>query len=117
LFAVWAWLVCAVLFAVIFAAAVIVPGRRTWQVGQACARLLFRLCRIPVAVRGLENLPAAGPYVVASNHTSYMDGAVLLSVLPWHNSAFVAKRELGDHFLARIFFGGIGTKFVDRFDV
>lgn len=117
LFALWAWIVCAVMFIIIFLAAAIVPGRRTWRVGQACARLLFRLCRIPLVVRGLENLPAAGPYVVASNHTSYMDAAVLLSVLPWRRSAFVAKRELGDNVLARIFFGGIGTKFVERFDV
>jgi 1-acyl-sn-glycerol-3-phosphate acyltransferase len=116
-FAAWAWLVCAVLLIVIFAAAATVPGRRTWQVGQACSRLLFRLLRIPVAVRGAENFPASGPYVVASNHTSYMDAAVLLSVLPWRNSAFVAKRELGDNPIARIFFGGIGTKFVERFDV
>jgi 1-acyl-sn-glycerol-3-phosphate acyltransferase len=42
---------------------------------------------------------------------------VLLSILPWHQSVFVAKRELGDNVLARIFFGGIGTRFVDRFDV
>jgi len=117
LFAVWAWLVCAVLLIVIFVAAAIVPGRRTWNVGRFCARLLFRLLRIPVAVRGLENLPAAGPYVIASNHTSYLDAAVLLSILPWHNSAFVAKRELGDNLIARTFFGGIGTKFVERFDV
>jgi 1-acyl-sn-glycerol-3-phosphate acyltransferase len=117
IFALWAWVVCAVVFLVIFVAAAVVPGRRTWQIGQACSRALFRLCRIPVAVRGLENLPAAGPYVVASNHTSYMDSAVLLSILPWHQSVFVAKRELGDNVLARIFFGGIGTRFVDRFDV
>src|SRR3954469_1975927 len=117
LFAAWAWIVCAAMFTVIFIAAALVPGRRTWQVGQACSRLPSRLCRIPVAGRGREHLPAQGPYVVASNHTSYMDAAVLLSVLPWHNSSFVAKRELGDHFIGRIFFGGIGTRFVERFDV
>jgi acyl carrier protein len=117
LFAVWAWLVCAAMFLIIFVAAAIVPGRRTWRVGQACSRLLFRLCRIPVAVRGLEHLPRAGPYVVASNHTSYMDAAVLLSILPWHNTVFVAKRELGDNFVGRIFFGGVGTRFVERTDV
>jgi 1-acyl-sn-glycerol-3-phosphate acyltransferase len=117
LFAVWAWLVLVVCFVVIFLAAAITPGERTWKIGQACARLLFRICRIPVAVRGLENLPAGGPYVVASNHTSYLDAAVLLSVLPWRNSAFVAKRELADNLLARVFFGGFGTQFVERFDV
>jgi acyl carrier protein len=117
IYAVWAWVVCAVLIAVIFATAAVAPGRRTWQVGQKCARLLFRLCRIPVGVRGLENLPATGPYVVASNHTSYLDSAVLLSILPWRNSAFVAKRELAANPLARVFFGGIGARFVERFDV
>jgi acyl carrier protein len=117
LFAVWAWLVCAAMFVIIFVAAAFAPGRRAWQVGQSCSRLLFRLLRIPVAVRGLENLPAAGPYVIASNHTSYMDAAVLLSILPWRKSAFVAKRELGDNLIARTFFGGIGARFVERFDV
>ncbi|MFN2646602.1 MAG: AMP-binding protein, partial [Burkholderiales bacterium] len=86
LFVLWAWVVCAIVFMAIFAAAAVAPGERTWHVGQRCARLLFRLCRIPVAVRGLEHLPAAGPYVVASNHTSYLDAAVLLSVLPWRQS-------------------------------
>jgi len=117
LFAVWAWLVCIALLIVIFCAAAIVPGRRTWQVAHACSRLVFKLLRIPVVVRGAENIPPRGPYVVAVNHTSYMDAAVLLSVLPWHQSVFVAKRELGDNVLARIFFGGIGTKFIERFDV
>jgi hypothetical protein len=61
-----------------------------------------------------ENLPARGPYAVAVNHTGYMDAAVLLSVLPWHQSVFIAKRELGENVLARIFFGGICTKVAGR---
>jgi acyl carrier protein len=117
LFVLWAWLVCAAAFIVIFCAAAAVPGRRTWQVAHTFSGLVFKLLRIPVLVRGAENLPARGPYVVAVNHTSYMDAAVLLSVLPWHRSVFVAKRELGESVLARIFFGGIGTKFIERFDV
>jgi acyl carrier protein len=117
LFVLWAWLVCAATFIVIFCAAAVVPGRRTWQVAHTCSGLLFKLLRIPVVVRGAHNIPARGPYVVAVNHTSYMDAAVLLSVLPWHQSVFVAKRELGNNALARIFFGGIGTKFIERFDV
>ncbi|HUQ74631.1 MAG TPA: AMP-binding protein [Burkholderiales bacterium] len=117
LFTAWAWLALAACFVVIFCVAAVSPGERTWNAGQACTRLFFRICRIPLAVRGLENLPRAAPYVIASNHTSYLDAAVLLSILPWHKSTFVAKRELGDNFLARIFFGGIGTQFVERFDV
>jgi 1-acyl-sn-glycerol-3-phosphate acyltransferase len=117
LYAVYAWALFAVLFFVIFVVAAIAPGRPTWRVGQRCAWLFLRLCRIPLAVRGLENLPRERPYVIASNHTSYLDGAVLLAILPWQRSAFVAKRELRDSFITRVFLGGLGVQFVERFDV
>ena len=39
---------------------------------------LFRL-----KVRGLENLPKKGPYLLCSNHQSYFDPLVLTSLLPW----------------------------------
>jgi 1-acyl-sn-glycerol-3-phosphate acyltransferase len=97
--------------------ALIAPGRATWTVGRACMRFFFRVCRIPVAVRGLENLPDAGPYVIAANHTSYLDGAVLLAALEWRRYAFVAKRELQENFFARTLLRGIGAQFVERFDV
>src|SRR5581483_6236441 len=93
------------------------PGRPTWRFGQRCARLFLWLCAIPLVVRGRENLPASGSYVVACNHTSYFDGAVLLAILPWHKSAFVAKRELREQFITRVFLGGLGARFVERFDV
>ena len=41
------------------------------------ARLLFRL-----DVRGLENLPRQGPYLICSNHQSYLDGILILCLLP-----------------------------------
>ncbi|HEY3073954.1 MAG TPA: AMP-binding protein [Burkholderiales bacterium] len=116
-FAGYAWALFAVLFLVIFIVAAVAPGRPTWRLGQRCAWLFLRMCAIPLAVRGLENLPRNGPYVVASNHTSYLDGAVLLAILPWHKSAFVAKRELRDSVITRIFLGGLGAQFVERFDV
>src|SRR2546423_156761 len=62
-------------------------------------------CRRPPAARSAASRRA--------NTTS----AVLLSILPWRRSAFVAKRELGDNFFARLFFSGVGTRFVERFDV
>jgi len=116
-FAAYAWALFAVLFLLVFVVAAVAPGRTTWRLGQRCAWLFLRLCAIPLAVRGLENLPRNGSYVVASNHTSYLDGAVLLAILPWHKSAFVAKRELRDSFITRIFLGGLGAQFVERFDV
>jgi 1-acyl-sn-glycerol-3-phosphate acyltransferase len=117
LYALWSWALFGVLFLVILAAAALAPGRITWHVGQRASRLFLRLCAIPLAVRGLENLPPRGPYVVASNHTSYLDGAVLLAVLPWRRNAFVAKRELAANPLTRLFLRGLGVQFVERFDV
>jgi 1-acyl-sn-glycerol-3-phosphate acyltransferase len=117
LFAGYAWALFAVLFVALFIVASIAPGRTTWRFGSRCARLFLRLCAIPLVVRGLENLPAHAPYVIASNHTSYLDGLVLLALLPWQRSAFVAKRELRDQFITRVFLGGLGARFVERFEV
>ena len=117
LFAAYAWLLFGALFIVVLAAAAISPGRRTWQIAQRCARLFFWLCRIPLAMRGRENLPPSGAVVIASNHTSYLDGAVLLAILPWRNNAFVAKRELREGFITRTLVMGLGAQFVERFDV
>src|SRR5438034_7312621 len=117
LFAAYAWLLFRPLFIVVLAAAAISPGRRTWQIAQRCARLFFWLCRIPLAMRGRQNLPPSGAVVIASNHTSYLDGAVLLAILPWRNNAFVAKRELREGFITRTLVMGLGAQFVERFDV
>jgi acyl carrier protein len=117
LFVLAAWLVFGASLVAVFAAALLAPGRTTWNVAQRCMRFFFRLCRIPVAVQGLENLPPSGAHVVAANHTSYLDGAVLVATLPWRNYAFVAKRELADNFFSRVLVKGIGGVFVERFDV
>jgi acyl carrier protein len=116
LYAGWAWLLFALLFAAVLIASAAAPGRRAWNFTGACCRLFFRALGIPVAVRGLENLPA-GPCVVAANHTSYLDGAVLLAAMDWRGYAFVAKRELAANPLTRVFLQGIGVEFVERFDV
>jgi acyl carrier protein len=117
LFVLAAWLVFGVSLLLVFLAGLVAPGRPTWNIAQHCMRVFFRLCRIPLAVQGLENLPASGPHVIAANHTSYLDGAVLVATLPWRNYAFVAKRELADNFFSRIVVKGIGAVFVERFDV
>ncbi len=117
LFAAWAWTVVAFLFPVMFLFSWLAKGRTAWNVAGRCARTFFRTCRIPLVVRGLENLPAGGPFVLAANHTSYLDGAALLASLPWRSYAFVAKSELLSNFVTRIFVSGIGALFVERFDV
>ena len=116
LFAARAYAAFALLFPVVFLAAALAPGRPAWRIVSACTRLCFRLSGIPLVTRGLENLPP-GPCVIASNHTSYLDGAALLAALGARPFAFVAKRELKDNFVARVFLSGIGAEFVERFDV
>ncbi|HEY7353094.1 MAG TPA: AMP-binding protein, partial [Terriglobales bacterium] len=43
-------------------------------------KLIWRM-RAPIAVEGLENLPQA-PYLLCSNHQSFIDPVILLTVLP-----------------------------------
>jgi long-chain acyl-CoA synthetase len=49
------------------------------------SRLLqvFALDRFDLRVRGLEKLPKHGPYIISSNHQSFLDPIILGSVLPW----------------------------------
>jgi long-chain acyl-CoA synthetase len=45
---------------------------------------LFALDRFHLKTRGLENLPEKGPYLLCSNHQSYIDPLVMAGALPWH---------------------------------
>jgi len=44
---------------------------------------LFALDRFSLKVRGLENLPDKGPFLLCSNHQSYIDPILLAGALPW----------------------------------
>ena len=83
---------------------------------RAVARLVLRLTGIRLTVEGGEPLEGSGPYVLASNHASYLDGLVLAAALP-SSVRFVAKAELRNHLLARWLLDGIGVLYVDRFRV
>ena len=55
---------------------------------------LFALDRFHFKIRGLENLPEKGPYLICSNHQSYIDPFLMASVLPWR--VFRDTFALGD---------------------
>jgi 1-acyl-sn-glycerol-3-phosphate acyltransferase len=57
------------------------------------ARLALRVVGSRVTVEGLEHLPRRGPVILAANHTSYVDIAALMAMLPI-DFVFVAKREV-----------------------
>ena len=86
-----------------------------WRFTHRMARLFLRLAGIPLAVRGLEHVPTGRACVLAVNHASFLDGLIMAAALP-NPTRFVAKRELLDHFVTRIYLTRIGTEFIERFD-
>ena len=88
-----------------------------WRFCRVVANGFLRLCRLPLLLQGLEHLPPSGPFVVAVNHASYLDGLVLLAALRERGYSFAAKRELSNSLLPRMFLQAIGTDFVERVDI
>jgi 1-acyl-sn-glycerol-3-phosphate acyltransferase len=54
---------------------------------------VIALDRFDLKVSGIENLPQHGPYIISSNHQSYLDPLILSSVLP--RDAFYKVFSLG----------------------
>jgi 1-acyl-sn-glycerol-3-phosphate acyltransferase len=79
------------------------------------ARGFAWLTGLQLTVRGLEHLPAGRPFMMAANHASYLDGIMTVAATP-EPKTFIAKRELLDHWVPRIYLKAIGTVFVDRQD-
>jgi 1-acyl-sn-glycerol-3-phosphate acyltransferase len=88
--------------------------RARWAVVRHAARRFLRLAGIAVRTEGIERLPTS-PAVLVCNHSSYLDGVVLIAMLPMPVS-FVVKAELARGFFARRFLERIGACFVERFD-
>ncbi len=79
---------------------------------------LFRVLWRP-QVEGVENVPAHGAVIVASNHLSFIDSIVIPLAVPHRRVTFLAKAEYftGGGLLrlpVRVFFRGMGAVPVDR---
>ncbi|MEN8257537.1 MAG: AMP-binding protein [Thermodesulfobacteriota bacterium] len=92
--------------------------RPTWRraVLRGSMKLLAKLSMTPLMVKGLANLPRDQPVVLVANHMSYMDALVLAAALPVDFS-FVAKAELQERFLFRVFMSRLDVELVTRNDV
>jgi acyl-CoA synthetase (AMP-forming)/AMP-acid ligase II len=73
-----------------------------WRLVRGTLAALFSIARIKITTKGLSYLPAAGPIILAANHSSYLDGAVLAYALG-KPLRFVAKAELSKNPITRIF--------------
>jgi len=111
-----AWMLFWVMAPMTWLATVAVPSPAwAWTIARAAARLFLKLSGTPLAVRGLENLPTGLPWVLVANHSSYLDGLVLVAALP-RPFGFVAKRELERKVVPRVYLRRLGGEFVERFD-
>jgi acyl carrier protein len=114
----WVWIVFLALAVPTLAATALARDpARGWRFARVVANGFLRLCRLPLVVQGLEHIPASGPFVIAVNHGSYLDGLILLAALRERGYSFAAKRELSQSLLPRLFLRAIGTDFVERADI
>lgn len=66
-------------------------------------KIFFRIFFL-LRVQGKNNLPEKGPYLICPNHTSYLDGLIVLSSLPFKtalNTYFVGYSMIFEHFLLK----------------
>lgn len=88
-----------------------------WTVMRLATRSLAFLTGVRLRVKNLEYLLAPQQSCVyVANHASYMDGPVVIAMIPRYFS-FIAKAELAREFISSLFLKRIHSKFVERFDV
>ena len=78
------------------------------KVAQVLAFMLFRF-----DVRGMENIPESGPYLLCCNHISALD-PVVLAVFMKRQPRFMGKKELFGNPFLNWFFRKLGAFPVDR---
>jgi 1-acyl-sn-glycerol-3-phosphate acyltransferase len=64
------------------ALSVLPDGRLPDRLLRWCARLVIRLSRCRLRVRGIERLQRCGPAMLVANHASYLDSLVLMAAIP-----------------------------------
>lgn len=85
---------------------------RFYDFAKATVRFFVRLVWRGRA-RGAENVPAAGPLIVACNHVSYLDPPAMGCFCP-RRISYMAKKELFDIPLLGAVIRGLGAYSVDR---
>ncbi|MGB5606499.1 MAG: AMP-binding protein [Gammaproteobacteria bacterium] len=91
------------------------PAGRRRAMG-AAGRALAWVTGTPLKVQGLDQLPPHDqPCVFVVNHASYLDGPVLMAAFD-RQFSFVAKAELRQRSVPRLFLRRIQAEFVERFD-
>ena len=115
-YAIYWWAGLCILGAVTWPLVVLLPRRR-WRhaVVNRLTRAFFDATGMTIKVKTEAPVPARRAILV-TNHSSYLDGAVICAAIPGELS-FVAKQELAGQMVAGPFLERLGTLFVRRMDV
>ena len=116
-YAIYTWVFFRVLALTTFISVLLLPvDRWRWHAMRIAARTLALGSGTHLTVRGLEHVPAQNaPCIYVANHASYLDSYALVAAIP-HPLSIVAKSELTQNPLLRVFLRRIRTVFVNRFD-
>jgi fatty-acyl-CoA synthase len=118
LYGVYALTVFGIVFPSIWAVVCIMPKRAAPQITRAGLRFMLALAGIRIRVENgelLNEFPSSGPWIIAANHTSYLDIFVMSAYLP-AGARFVGKGEIRSMPLIRTFAKRLGHFAFDRSD-
>ena len=98
-----------------FGSPAIGDGAPAWRFARVLRATVGRLLLAIYRVRILdaENIPATGGFILAGNHVSYLDPALLWSIMP-RETHFVAKSELFENRLIGWFLQNVWTMPITR---
>ncbi len=93
----------------------------SWASSRCFARIFLTLCGYRLNVEGMQNLQG-DPAILVANHASYADGIVMAAALhgslaPGGFFSFIAKKELQDSFISRLYLDHVGSAFVARGEI
>jgi 1-acyl-sn-glycerol-3-phosphate acyltransferase len=116
LYRAWLVVVLGVMTAITWPIALLLPGRGpAMAIERWFCRIGLFLAGCRLSSTGLEHLKTGGPLLIASNHASYLDVAVLLALVP-RNFVFLAKKEVLGWPFVGLFIRRARHLTVDRFD-
>ncbi len=116
LYAGYVWCLIAIIAPIAWLMACFMPFPSwSWMVSRTAARTFLRLAGIRLDIEGTGNIPENTPCILVANHSSYLDGLVLVAALRG-SYGFVAKRELKGSIISRLYLQRMGSEFVERFD-
>jgi 1-acyl-sn-glycerol-3-phosphate acyltransferase len=117
LYGMYFWAVFALLGSIMFLLCMLPLSEQSiWSISHGTARLFLALVGIPFSVHGEEPADQSAGEIVVANHSSYLDGLLLMAALP-RACRFVAKRELARMPVVGRLLRKLHVVFVERFAV